>query len=106
MQRRTLLGPATSAGIVGVLGATVGVADQPSAPPATYSEEPVPPAVEWNGPVGATDTTTAGSETYGTVRQYASVLNLNRLIGTPSSPRIDSFWGRTTTQRADGKRAR
>ena len=76
MQRRTLLGVTASAGIVGLLGATVGVADQPSSPPATYSEEPVPPAFEWNRPVVATDTTTAGSETYGTVRQHASVLDL------------------------------
>ena len=30
----------------------------------------------WNRPVVATDTTTAGSETYGTVRQHASVLDL------------------------------
>lgn len=77
MQRRTLLGVAASAGIVGALGAAVGVADQPAAPPATSAEEPVPPAGEWNRPLVATDTTTAGSEAYGTVRQHASVLELD-----------------------------
>lgn len=77
MQRRTLLGLAAGAGIVGVLGATFGVTDQPSAPPATSAEEPVSPAREWNHPVVATDTTTAGRETYGTVRQQASVLDLD-----------------------------
>ncbi|WP_265109775.1 hypothetical protein [Halosolutus halophilus] len=76
MQRRTLLGLAASAGIVGVLGATVGIDDEPSAPPATYADEPVPRAWEWNRPVVATDTTTAGSDMYGTVRQHASVLDL------------------------------
>lgn len=76
MQRRTLLGLAASTGIVGVLGAMFGVADQPSAPPATYAEEPVSPAQEWNRPVVATDTTTAGSEMYGTVRQHTLVLDL------------------------------
>jgi hypothetical protein len=76
MQRRTLLGLAASAGTLGALGATVGGADQPSAPPATYAEEPVPPVEGWNSPVVATDATTAGSEMYGTVRQHASVLDL------------------------------
>jgi hypothetical protein len=76
MRRRTLLGLAISAGGVGVLGVTAGVADEPSLPPATYAEEPVAPAGERNSPVVATDTTTAGSETYGTVRQFASVLDL------------------------------
>lgn len=76
MQRRTLLGLAASAGIVGVLGVTAKIADRPSAPPATYAEEPVPPAREWNGPVVADDTTTAGSEMYGTIRQSASVVDL------------------------------
>ncbi|WP_255152904.1 hypothetical protein [Halorarius halobius] len=76
MQRRTLLGLAASAGTVGVLGAAVTVADQPSAPPATYAEEPVPPVQEWNSPVVTTDETTAGSKRYGTVRQHASVLDL------------------------------
>lgn len=76
MQRRTLLGLTASAGIVGILGTSFGIANQPSAPPATYAEESVPSAQEWNRPVLATDTTTAGSETYGTVRQHASVLDL------------------------------
>jgi len=76
MQRRTLLGLAASAGTIGVLGAAVEVADQPSAPPATYAEEPVLPAREWNSPVVTTDETTAGSKRYGTVRQHASVLDL------------------------------
>ncbi|MCU4799756.1 hypothetical protein OB920_05175 [Halobacteria archaeon HArc-gm2] len=76
MQRRTLLGLAGSAGVVGVLGATVGLADQPSARPAVYAEEPVPSTGERNSPVVATDTTTVGRETYGTVLQDASVLNL------------------------------
>jgi len=76
MQRRTLLGLAASAGAVGVLGAAVTVADQPTAPPATYAEEPVLPAREWNSPVVTTDETTAGSKRYGTVRQHASVLDL------------------------------
>ncbi|QPV61701.1 hypothetical protein I7X12_13180 [Halosimplex litoreum] len=76
MQRRTLLGLAGTAGVVGALGATARVADQPSAPPATYAEEPVPPAGKRNSPVVVSDTTTAGSETYGTVLQDASVLDL------------------------------
>ena len=76
MQRRTLLGLAASAGAVGVLGAAVTVADQPTAPPATYAEEPVLPAREWNSPVVTTDETTVGSKRYGTVRQHASVLDL------------------------------
>ena len=75
MQRRTFLGLAASAGIVGFLGATR-FADQPSAPPATYADEPVPPAREWNRPIVITDATTAGSERYGTVRQHASVIDL------------------------------
>ncbi|WP_254522315.1 hypothetical protein [Natrinema caseinilyticum] len=76
MHRRALLGLAAGAGIGGVLGVAGGVADRHSAPPATSAEEPVLPAREWNRPVVATDTTTAGSETYGTVRQHASVLDL------------------------------
>ena len=76
MQRRTILGLAISAGVVGVLGATAGVADKPSLPPATYAQEPIAPAGERNNPVVATDTTTAGSETYGTFRQFASVFDL------------------------------
>ncbi|WP_435364918.1 hypothetical protein [Haloarchaeobius sp. DYHT-AS-18] len=76
MQRRTILGLAISAGAVGVLGATARVADEPSLPPATYAQEPVASTGERNNPVVATDTTTAGSETYGTVRQFASVLDL------------------------------
>lgn len=75
MQRRTLLGLAASAGVVGALGASR-VADKPSIPPATYAEEPVPSTGQWNSPVVATDTTTAGSKTYGMVRQSASVLDL------------------------------
>jgi len=76
MQRRTLLGLAASGGVVGVLGAKAGVADQPSIPPATYAEEPVPSTGQWNSPIVAADTTTAGSKTYGTVRQSASILDL------------------------------
>lgn len=76
MKRRTLLGLAISAGAVGVLGATGGSIDEPSLPPATYAQEPVAPTGERNSPVVATDTTTVGSETYGTVRQFASVLDL------------------------------
>lgn len=76
MRRRTLLGLAAGAGVVGVLGATAGVADKPSVPPARHAEEPVPPVGERNSPVVATDTTTAGSKTYGTVRQSAAVLDL------------------------------
>jgi hypothetical protein len=76
MQRRTILGLAISAGAVGVLGATARVADEPSLPPATYAQEPVASTDKRNSPVVATDTTTAGSETYGTVRQFASVLDL------------------------------
>jgi hypothetical protein len=76
MQRRTILGLAISAGAVGVLGATARVADEPSLPPATYAQEPVVSTDKRNSPVVATDTTTAGSETYGTVRQFASVLDL------------------------------
>ena len=76
MQRRTLLGLAASGGVVGVLGAKAGVADQPSIPPATYAEESVPSIGQRNSPVVATDTTTAGSKTYGTVRQSASILDL------------------------------
>ncbi len=76
MQRRTILGLAISAGAVGVLGATARVADEPSLPPATYAQEPVASTEKRNSPVVATDTTTAGSETYGTVRQFASVLDL------------------------------
>lgn len=78
MRRRTLLGLTASAGVVGVLGATVGVADQPSTPPATHAEKPVSSTGERNSPIVATDTTTAGSETYGTVRQYASVIDLEQ----------------------------
>ncbi|MFA9516892.1 hypothetical protein ACERIT_06700 [Halopenitus sp. H-Gu1] len=76
MQRRTLLGLAASTGIVGVIGVTGRIANHPSDPPATDAEELVPPAEEWNRPVVASDTTTAGSEEYGTVRQHASVLDL------------------------------
>lgn len=76
MQRRTLLGLTASAGAVGVLGATAGAVDKPSVPPAAHAEEPVPSTGERNSPVVATDTTTAGSKTYGTVRQSASVLDL------------------------------
>ena len=76
MERRTLLGVAASAGVLGVLGTTAAVADQPSLPPAKHAEEPVAPADEWTSPVVGTDTTTVGSEAYGTVRQYASVLDL------------------------------
>lgn len=76
MQRRTLLGLAASAGTIGVLGGAVKVADQPSVPPARYAEEPVPPVQEWNSPVVTTDETTAGSKKYGTVRQHASILDL------------------------------
>jgi len=76
MQRRTLLGLAASAGVVGVLGAKARFADKPSIPPATYAEEPVPSTGQRNSPVVATDTTTAGNKTYGTLRQSASVLDL------------------------------
>jgi hypothetical protein len=75
MRRRTILGLAISAGGVGVLGATARIADEPSLPPATYAQEPVASTGERNSPVVATDTTTAGSEPYGTVRQFASVLD-------------------------------
>jgi hypothetical protein len=75
MHRRTLLGLVASAGTVGVLGGRVGTDNRPSAPPATYAEERVLPGGKWNCPVVATDTTTAGIERYGTVRQHASVLN-------------------------------
>jgi len=83
MQRRTLLGLAASAGVVGVLGTKAGVANEPSIPPATYADERVPRKAQRNSPVVATDTTTAGnstpastSETYGTVRQFATVFDL------------------------------
>jgi len=76
MQRRTLLGLATSAGVVGVLGATAAIADKPSAPPATHAEEPVSSMGQRDRPIVATDTTTAGREVYGTVQQSASVLDL------------------------------
>ncbi|MBZ6494068.1 hypothetical protein KWG76_03915 [Haloterrigena longa] len=76
MERRTLLGLAASAGVVGVLGTKAGGADKPSIPPATYPEEPVASMGQRNSPVVATDTTTAGRKTYGTVRQSASVLDL------------------------------
>ncbi|MDL0123663.1 hypothetical protein [Halobacterium salinarum] len=76
MQRRTLLGLAASAGVVGVLGTTAAIADKPSAPPATHAKEPVPSTGQRDSPIVATDTTTAGRETYGTVRQSASVLDL------------------------------
>lgn len=75
MQRRTLLGLAVGTETVGILGATTGFADQPSDPPATYAEEPVSPVGKRNTPVIFADTTTVGSETYGTVRQRASVLD-------------------------------
>uniref|UniRef100_UPI00345C1108 hypothetical protein n=1 Tax=Haloarcula rubripromontorii TaxID=1705562 RepID=UPI00345C1108 len=76
MQRRTLLGLAASAGVVGVLGTTAAIADNPSAPPATHAKEPVPSTDQRDSPIVATDTTTAGREMYGTVRQSASVLDL------------------------------
>lgn len=76
MQRRTVLGLAIGAGGVGVLGTAARIADEPSHPPATYAREPVAPTGERDSPVVATDTTTAGSEPYGTVRQFASVLDL------------------------------
>ena len=76
MQRRTLLGLAASAGSIGVLGATAKAVDEPSAPPATHAQNPVASTGERNSPVVATDTTTAGSRMYGTVRQSASVLDL------------------------------
>ncbi|MDZ7745865.1 MAG: hypothetical protein U5K28_04840 [Halobacteriales archaeon] len=76
MQRRTLLGLAASAGVVGVLAGAGGVPDEPSAPPAKYAEEPVSQVRDWPDPIVATDTTTAGNERYGTVRQHASILDL------------------------------
>lgn len=76
MQRRTLLGLAAGAGAVGVLGGASGLSDEPSAPPAKYAEEPVSQARDWTRPIVATDTKTAGNERYGTVRQHASILNL------------------------------
>ncbi|RDZ63857.1 hypothetical protein C5B90_12120 [Haloferax sp. Atlit-12N] len=75
MHRRTLLGLVASAGVVGVLGANWG-AGEPSVPPATSAPEPVPSTGQRDSPVVATDTTTAGSTTYGTVRQSASVHDL------------------------------
>ncbi|ELZ16993.1 hypothetical protein [Natrinema limicola] len=76
MKRRTFLGLVASTGVVGVLGATAAIADKPSAPPATHAEEPVPSTGQRDSPIVATDTTTAGHETYGSVRQSASVLDL------------------------------
>lgn len=76
MHRRTILGLTVGAGTVGALGAATTVVDEPSQPPATYAEDPVAPASERDRPVVATDTTTVGRETYGTVRQFASVLAL------------------------------
>ncbi|WP_459194323.1 hypothetical protein [Halosimplex sp. J119] len=76
MQRRTLLGLAASAGVLGVFGATVGDPGQPAAPPAKRAEEPILPTGQRDTPVVATDTTTVGTETYGTVLQDASVLDL------------------------------
>lgn len=77
MQCRTLLGVAVGAGTVGVLGAVAGAADQPAGQPATDAPDPVRPAGDRTSPVVATDTTTVGSETYGTARQRASVLDLD-----------------------------
>ena len=76
MRRRTLFGLTASAGALGVFGAGVKITEQPSVPPATHADEPVPPVGERKSPVVAADTTTAGHETYGTVRQDASVLDL------------------------------
>lgn len=76
MQRRTLLGLAASAGIVGTFGTAGRVLDEPSAPLATYAEDPIPHAQDWNGSIMTTDTTTAGNEPYGTIRQHASILDL------------------------------
>lgn len=59
-----------------MLGTVAGATDEPSHPPAAYAREPVAQAGDRNGSVVAADTTTAGSESYGTVRQFASVLDL------------------------------
>ncbi|ELZ88816.1 hypothetical protein C453_01095 [Haloferax elongans ATCC BAA-1513] len=76
MQRRTLLGLVGSIGVAGVLGAKAGIDGKPSIPAATYAEEPVPSTGQRTSPIVATDTTTAGSKTYGTVRQSASIHDL------------------------------